>query len=99
RVGDDRVRDACRFELPGGQAGALQEWPGLVDPDLFEQAEFPRGPKRADRAPVAAGRKASRVAMGQRTRARTEQLRGVRGHRAATPDFVLVQGARAGWRG
>ena len=54
RVGDHRVRDAERLELPGGQPRALEERPRLVDPDVREEAVLPRCAQRADGRAVAA---------------------------------------------
>ena len=59
-VGDHGVRDAGGLELPRGEAGALEERPGLVDEHALEQAALPRGAERADGGAVAAGREAAR---------------------------------------
>ena len=99
RVGDHRVRDAGRLELPGGEPRALQERPRLVDPHVREQIALPGGEQRSDRAAVAAGRKPAGVAVGQRPRPRPEQVRGVRGHRTAAGDLVAMDPARPLGRG
>ena len=65
RVGDDGVRDARGLELPRRQAGALQERPRLVHPDMLKQTAFPGREQGADGAAVAARRKTARVAMSE----------------------------------
>ena len=81
------------LELPRGEAGTLEQRPGLVDEHSLEQAALRRGAERADRGAVAAGREAAGVAVGQRARARPEELGGVRGHPAAALDLFVVEGA------
>ena len=49
-VGDQRVRDAVLGQLPGGQAGSLQQRARLVDPDVQARIAL-RAPRARRRAP------------------------------------------------
>ena len=55
---------------------------------------LPRGPQRAERRPVTAGREGARVAVRERARPRLEQHRGVRGHPLTALDLVTVDSSR-----
>ena len=74
RVGHHAVRDAGLAQLPGGQAGALEQRTRLVHPDLGEPAALPGRAQHAARGPVAAGGERAGVAVRERARAALEQL-------------------------
>ena len=94
-VGDHRVRDADRLELPRGEARPLEQRSRLIDEHACEQATFPGGAQRADRGAVAASGEPAGVAVRERPRPRDEELGGVRGHAAAALDLLSVQRAGA----
>ena len=94
RVDDHRVRDPGLLELPGGEAGALEQRARLVDEHPLEQPALPGGAERADRGAVAAGGEAARVAVRQRARPGGEELGRVRGHPPAAVDLLGVERPR-----
>jgi hypothetical protein len=89
-VGDHRVRDTGPLELPGGETGALEKRPSLVDEDALEEPTLRCGAKGADRGAVAAGRQAPCVAVSQRAGPGLEELGRVSGHPPAALDLLLV---------
>ena len=89
------IRDPARLELPRGEARALEQRPGLVDPDVVEHAPLPGRAQRAERGAVPARRERAGVAVRERARARLEQLRGVPRHLPAALDLLAVDCSRA----
>ena len=78
-VRDERVRHAGLGELPGGEPGALEVRPGLVDPDVDRRARR-GGPPGRPRAPSRTGRRrAARCCSGSGSGAAGPRAR------AATP--------------
>ena len=65
RVGDERVRHPCLLELPGGQPGALEIRPGLVDVDVDLPARLNGGLDDTQRRPELAAGQRTGVAVGQ----------------------------------
>jgi hypothetical protein len=93
----DRVGDSRPFEFPGGQAAPLEQRAGLVYEHLPENPTREGRPEGPDRAPVAAGREAARIAVRERARARAEQVGRVLAHLPAALHllFVDLPGSRA----
>ena len=73
-VRDDLDRDSFARELPGRQAGSLEERPGLRRQDLERFSRFDRRADDPESAAVAAGRERSGVAVRQHRRAGGEEI-------------------------
>jgi len=83
------IRHAGFFQLPAGEAAALQQGPGLIHPDADFLALLMRRGNHADRSTDTGSGQAASVAMGEDARLRFYQCRAVRRHRAAQIDIFL----------
>ena len=98
RVGQHGVRQARPAGLPRGQPGALEQRPGLVDPEHGQPAGPVRGHDHRERGPLPRGHQRAGVAVGQHPGARRDQAQPVLGHRRAGRGVLRGDPLRLGQR-
>ena len=93
-VGDQPVRDALDLELPGGEPGALEPGPRLVDPHGDVRVAGRGRTDHAERRAVAGRREGAGVAVREDAVAGLEQRGAVLADAQAAVDVVVVDGLR-----
>ena len=84
------------MQLPGGEAGALEEGAGLVGEDVDLVAALDGGADDAERGAVAAGGEGAGVAVGEDGAFLREKRRAVSAHLLAGGDVFVVHAAGFG---
>ena len=86
-VGDDGGLDAVPEELPGGEPGALEQWPRLIGQHGDPLSRFHGAADDAERGAVSGGRQSAGIAVGQNRGVHRHDLGAEGSDRAATGEI------------